>query len=350
MLVVNGSNKDKDFRWIQQFTDQFGVELVDRTDDIALLALQGPKAQEILARLTDADLDAIRYYRFAEGTVDGIPATISRTGYTGEDGFELYVPAADASRLWRRLLEVGKDDGLLAAGLGCRDSLRLEMGYALYGNDLDEDTTPLEAGLGWVVKLDKGDFVGRDALVRQKEQGLERKLVGFRLKERGFPRHGYPVSVDGQEAGVVTSGVLSPTLGEGVGMAYVPAAAAKPGTEIGIVIRGAAVPAEVVRPPFHKGGTVKKDCGRRARDRSARAAAPPPGSHYSPTSPKTAGGGRGNPQAAGARLNSSLSARNERGGVGGGAPSRAPVRCKSTSQDLSAPPQPPPAVLGEVRA
>ncbi|WP_420129741.1 glycine cleavage system aminomethyltransferase GcvT [Longimicrobium sp.] len=259
MLVVNGSNKDKDLRWIQQFTEKFGVELVDRTDEIALLALQGPKAQEILARLTDADLDSIRYYRFAEGTVDGVAATISRTGYTGEDGFELYVPAADASRLWRRLLEVGADDGLVPAGLGCRDSLRLEMGYALYGNDLDEDTTPLEAGLGWVVKLDKGDFVGRDALARQKEQGIARKLVGFRLKERGFPRHGYPVSVDGAEAGVVTSGVLSPTLGEGVGMAYVPAAASKAGTEIGIVIRGAAVPAEVVRPPFHKNGTVKKD-------------------------------------------------------------------------------------------
>jgi aminomethyltransferase len=259
MLVVNGANKDKDWRWVTQFADRFGVQLEDRTDDIALLALQGPKAQEVLARLTDADLDAIRYYRFAEGTVDGIPTTISRTGYTGEDGFELYVSAADAPRLWRRLLEAGKDDGLLPAGLGCRDSLRLEMGYALYGNDLDEETTPLEAGLGWVVKLDKGDFVGRDALVRQKEQGIQRKLVGFRLKERGFPRHGYPVAVDGQEAGVVTSGVLSPTLGEGIGMAYVPAAASKPGTEIGIVIRGTAVPAEVVRPPFHKQGTVRKD-------------------------------------------------------------------------------------------
>jgi aminomethyltransferase len=257
MLVVNGANKDKDWRWVEQFAGQFGVELADRTDDVALLALQGPRAQAILAKLTNADLDAIRYYRFAEGTVDGIAATISRTGYTGEDGFELYVPAEDAARLWRRLLEVGRDDGLLPAGLGCRDSLRLEMGFALYGNDLDEETSPLEAGLGWVVKLDKGDFVGRDALVRQKEQGITRKLVGFRLKERGFPRHGYPVSVDGQEAGVVTSGVLSPTLGEGVGMAYVPASASKPGTEIGIVIRGAAVPAEVVRPPFHKGGTVK---------------------------------------------------------------------------------------------
>jgi aminomethyltransferase len=257
MLVVNGANKDKDFRWIQPFAADFGVELVDRTDDIALLALQGPRAQAILAKLTDADLDSIRYYHFAEGTVDGIAATISRTGYTGEDGFELYVPAASAAGLWRRLLEAGKDEGLAPAGLGCRDSLRLEMGYALYGNDLDEETSPLEAGLGWVVKMDKGDFVGRDALARQKEQGIARKLVGFRLKERGFPRHGYPVSVDGQEAGVVTSGVLSPTLGEGVGMAFVPAASAKPGTELGVVIRGTAVPAEVVRPPFHRGGTVR---------------------------------------------------------------------------------------------
>ena len=259
MLVVNGSNKEKDFAWLQQFTAQFEVEMVDRTDEIALLALQGPRAEEILRGLTDADLASIRYYRFAEGVVDGIAATISRTGYTGEDGFELYVPADQAAQLWRRLLEVGSDVGLLPAGLGCRDSLRLEMGYALYGNDLDEDTTPLEAGLGWVVKVDKGDFVGRDALVRQKEQGLQKRLVGFRLKERGFPRHGYPVSVDGQESGVVTSGTSSPSLGQGIGMAYVPPAAAKPGTEIGIVIRGAAVPAEVVRPPFYTGGSVKKD-------------------------------------------------------------------------------------------
>lgn len=259
MLVVNGANKDKDWRWVSQFADQFGVELTDRTDDIALLALQGPRAQEILSRLTGADLDAIRYYRFAEGEVDGVHATISRTGYTGEDGFELYVAAADAPRLWRRLLEVGGEDGLLPAGLGCRDSLRLEMGYALYGNDLDEDTSPLEAGLGWVVKPDKGDFVGRDAVLAVKAEGPKRKLVGFRLKERGFPRHGYAVSVDGAEAGVVTSGTVSPTLGDGIGMAYVPAGASKPGTEIGIVIRGQAIPAEVVRPPFHKEGTVRKD-------------------------------------------------------------------------------------------
>lgn len=257
MLVVNGANKDKDWAWVSRYAGRFGVELTDRTEEIALLALQGPRAQAILARLTDADLEAIRYYRFAEGTVAGVPATISRTGYTGEDGFELYVDAADAPAVWRAVLEAGAPEGIMPAGLGCRDSLRLEMGYALYGNDLDEQTSPLEAGLGWVVKLDKGDFVGRDALVRQKEAGIGRKLVGFVLRERGFPRHGYPVSVGGATAGEVTSGVLSPTLGHGIGMAYVPAEAAKPGTEIGIVIRDRAVPAEVVRPPFHKGGSVR---------------------------------------------------------------------------------------------
>ncbi len=257
MLVVNGSNREKDWAWVSRFADRFGVELRDRTDDIALLALQGPRAQSILARLTGDDLDSIRYYRFAEGTVDGIPAIISRTGYTGEDGFELYVEAGHAARLWRRLLEAGAEDGLLPAGLGCRDSLRLEMGYALYGNDLDEARTPLEAGLAWVTKLDKGEFVGRDALRRQKEEGVKVRLAGFKLRERGFPRHGYPVEFSGERTGEVTSGTVSPTLGYGVGLAYVPVAAAKPGTEIGIVIRDRAVPAEVVRPPFHTGGTVR---------------------------------------------------------------------------------------------
>ena len=258
MLVVNGSNRAKDWAWVSRHAAEFGVELADRTDDIALLALQGPNAQRILARLTAADLDAIRYYHFAEGEVDGVPAVISRTGYTGEDGFELYVPADRAAALWRRLLEVGAEDGLAPCGLGSRDSLRLEMGMALYGNDLDEDHTPLEAGLGWVTKLAKGDFVGRDALARQKEAGVRRKLVGFRLKERGFPRPHYPVTFEGRTVGEVTSGTMSPTLGEGIGMAYVAAEAAQPGTEIGIVIRDRAVPAEVVKPPFHTKGTVRK--------------------------------------------------------------------------------------------
>jgi len=258
MLVVNGANHDKDWEWARQWADRFGVDLRDETDNLALLALQGPKAPEILSRLTDTDLDAIRYYHFAEGVVDGVPAIISRTGYTGEDGFELYVPAAQAAGLWRRLLEAGAGDGLIATGLGSRDSLRLEMGMALYGNDLDDGHTPLEGGLGWVTKLDKGDFVGREALARQKEAGVQRRLVGFRLKERGFPRPHYPVTFDGKTVGEVTSGTMSPTLGEGIGMAYVTPEAAKPGTEIGIVIRDRAIPAEVVKPPFHTKGTVKR--------------------------------------------------------------------------------------------
>jgi len=258
MLVVNGANRDKDWAWASRHAAAFDVRVTDESDDIALLALQGPRAQEILATLTDADLDAIRYYHFAEGTVDGVHAVISRTGYTGEDGFELYVAAGDAAGLWRRLLETGAGEGLIACGLGSRDSLRLEMGMALYGNDLDEGHTPLEGGLAWVTKLDKGDFVGREALKAQKEAGVTRRLVGFRLKERGFPRPHYPVSVNGQVVGEVTSGTLSPTLGEGIGMAYVPAESARPGTEIGIVIRDRAVPAEVVKPPFHTRGTVKR--------------------------------------------------------------------------------------------
>jgi aminomethyltransferase len=259
MLVVNGANRAKDWAWASQHAAEFtGVQLTDESDDIALLALQGPRAPSILAKLTDTELDAIRYYHFTEGAVDGVPAVISRTGYTGEDGFELYVAAEHAAALWRRLLEAGAADGLIACGLGSRDSLRLEMGMALYGNDLDEGHTPLEAGLAWVTKLDKGGFVGRDALKAQKEAGVTRRLVGFRLKERGFPRPHYPVSVNGEVVGEVTSGTLSPTLGEGIGMAYVPTEASKAGTEIGIVIRDRAIPAEVVKPPFHTTGTVKR--------------------------------------------------------------------------------------------
>ncbi|HYH80240.1 MAG TPA: glycine cleavage system aminomethyltransferase GcvT [Longimicrobium sp.] len=258
MLVVNGACREKDWAWATRHAAGFDVELTDRSDEIALLALQGPKAPAILAKLTATDLDAIRYYHFTDGSVDGARALISRTGYTGEDGFELYVRAEDAAALWRRLLEVGADDGLIACGLGSRDSLRLEMGMALYGNDLDDGHTPLEAGLAWVTKLGKGEFVGREALRAQKEAGVTQRLVGFRLKERGFPRPHYPVSVNGETVGEVSSGTLSPTLGEGIGMAYVPVDAAKPGTEIGIVIRDRAVPAEVVKPPFHTRGTVKR--------------------------------------------------------------------------------------------
>jgi aminomethyltransferase len=185
-------------------------------------------------------------------------AIISRTGYTGEDGFELYFDAGDAVHLWRRLLEVGNEDGIAPAGLGARDSLRLERGYALSGHDLDERRTPLEAGLGWVVKFDTGDFVGRDALLRLKEKGVRERLAGFVLDDRGFPRHGYVVRVDGEPVGEVTSGIHSPMLQKGIGMAYLPVENAKPGSRLEVAIRDRPVPAEVVRPPFYTEGSVRK--------------------------------------------------------------------------------------------
>ncbi len=258
MIVVNASNRDKDRDWIVAQAKGHDVQVKDISDDIALLALQGPLASDILAGLTGADLDAIRYYHFTEGEVDGAGAIISRTGYTGEDGFELYIEADAAVGLWRALLDAGQARGLRPVGLGARDSLRLEMGYALYGNDIDENRTPLEAGLGWVTKLDKGPFAGRDALQRQKEAGVRERLVGFTLRERGFPRHGYPVRWNGQIVGEVTSGLHAPSLEMGIGMAYVPVAAAKPGTTLDIMIRDRPCPAEVVRTPFYKHGSVRR--------------------------------------------------------------------------------------------
>jgi aminomethyltransferase len=258
MLVVNASNKDKDLAWVQENASPFDVEVVDKSDGTALLAIQGPRAAEIVQGLTDTDLEEIGYYRFSKGQVAGVQGVISRTGYTGEDGFELYVPVDGAMPLWDALMEAGADKGLIPAGLGCRDSLRLEMGYALYGNDLDEEHTPLEGGLSWITKLDKGDFIGRDALVQQKEQGISRRLVGFKLLDRGFPRHGYPIAVDGEDVGVVTSGVVSPSLGLGVGMGYVPPESAKAGSEIGVRIRNKVIPAVVQRPPFYTEGSVRR--------------------------------------------------------------------------------------------
>ena len=258
MIVVNASNREKDRDWIEHHAKHFDVDVRDRSDDIGLLALQGPKAQQILARLTSADLDAIAYYHFCESEVTGVAAVISRTGYTGEDGFEVYLSATDALPVWRRLLAAGEDDGLLPAGLGARDSLRLEMGYALYGNDLDENHTPLEAGLGWVVKLDGDDFIGRAALAKLKQQGVREKLVGFVLEERGFPRHGYEVRVNGEPAGEVTSGIHSPSLQQGIGLAYVPVETAKAGTALEIMIRDRPHRAQVVRTPFYKDGSVRR--------------------------------------------------------------------------------------------
>jgi aminomethyltransferase len=255
MMVMNGSNRDKDFAHISRYLSKFDVELTDVSDDIGLLAVQGPQAQEILQALTPADLNAIKYYWFTETTVAGIPMTLSRTGYTGEDGFELYHRATDSEKLWQALMATGR---ITPTGLGCRDSLRLEMGMALYGNDIDETITPLEAGLGWLVKMKKGDFVGRAALEAQKAAGIPRKLVGFTFEEKAIPRHGYPVFVNGAPSGQVMSGIMSPSVGCGLGTAYVPTAHAKEGNTLEVEIRGKRVVGTIVPFPFWKQGTVKR--------------------------------------------------------------------------------------------
>lgn len=253
MMVVNASNAAKDLRHISDSAGRFDCSIEDTSDATALLALQGPEAARILQGHTDTDLAAMPYYHFARGSVAGVAdIIISRTGYTGEDGFELYFANAHAVAVWNALTASGE---VSPAGLGSRDSLRLEMGMALYGNDIDDTVTPLEANLGWLVKMGKGDFTGRDALVRQKEQGLERKLVGFTIKERSFPRPGYPVFVNGEPAGTVRSGTMSPTLNIPIGTAYVPTSDSRPGSPLEIEIRGGRIPAIVEKMPFYKEGT-----------------------------------------------------------------------------------------------
>ena len=249
MMVVNASNAEKDFAHIARHAQRFAVTITDASDAMALLAVQGPRAAAVLEPLTRSDLASIAYYHFVEGEVAGHPAIISRTGYTGEDGFELYVVNEHAVPIWQAIMATGQ---VAPAGLGARDTLRLEMGMALYGNDIDDTVTPLEANLAWLVKLPKGDFVGRDVLVAQKEQGVEKKLVGFTMAERNFPRHGYRVFHDGKESGVVCSGTMSPTLGIPIGTCYLPAAVAKEGTTFEVEIRGTRVPATVVKPPFYR--------------------------------------------------------------------------------------------------
>lgn len=254
LIVVNAANTASDFEWIASHAaEDSSVEVENVSDRYALLALQGPRALEILAPLSSGDLAAIRYYGFERGAIDGAPGLVSRTGYTGEDGFELYLDPEDAPRIWRRLLEAGEPAGLLPAGLGARDTLRLEAGMALYGHEIDDTTTPWEANLGWVVKLEKGDFLGRQALVEQKGSGVERKLVGFEVRGRGIAREGHPVHTPGGEAiGKVTSGTFSPTFEKALGMAYVPVSAAEAGTEIEIEVRNRKLEAEVVPLPFYK--------------------------------------------------------------------------------------------------
>ncbi len=259
-LVVNAANMEKDFRWIEGCLERFGgagVTLTDESDGIGLLALQGPMSESLIDPVTDVDASAVGYYRFVEGQVAGEPCVLSRTGYTGEDGFEVYCDAGAAANIWRAIMEQG-GAGVKPVGLGARDTLRLEMGYALYGNDIDEETNPLEAGLGWTVKLDKSDFVGREALISQKEAGLDRRLCGFILKERGFPRPGYEVRCEGKTVAEVRSGTVGPSVGQGIGTCYLPPNCTAAGTEIEIAIRNRTLPGEVVKMPFYKEGSVKR--------------------------------------------------------------------------------------------
>jgi glycine cleavage system T protein (aminomethyltransferase) len=254
MAVVNAGTMESDWAWFsKQAAGHADMTLSNDSDTTGLIALQGPRALEILQPLTATELGAIAYYHFAEGTVAGISCLISRTGYTGEDGFELYCASGDVVTLWRALLEAGAPHGLIPAGLGARDTLRLEAGYCLYGHELNEQISPLEAGLGWSVKLEKGhDFIGREALLAQKQQGLPRKLVGIELRDRGVPRADYVILRDGKPIGALTSGTVGPTLGKAIGMGYVSPENAAPGTEIAIDIRGKAVPAAIVPLPFYK--------------------------------------------------------------------------------------------------
>jgi glycine cleavage system T protein (aminomethyltransferase) len=256
MITVNAGNIDKDWAHVTERGDA-GARWRNVSDATGLIAVQGPKAEALVGRLAQADVTRIGYYRFAHGTVAGVPTLISRTGYTGEDGFELYVAAGDTARLWDALLEAGRADGAMPIGLGARDTLRLEMRYALYGNDIDETTNPLEAGLGWVVKPAKGEFIGREAIERMRAAGPPRRLVGIEMTERAVARHGYPVVKDGTPTGVVTSGSYGPSVDRYIALAYVGSAHAVVGTELGVEIRGQVKSARVVKTPFHP-SRVKK--------------------------------------------------------------------------------------------
>ncbi|KAA8997922.1 glycine cleavage system aminomethyltransferase GcvT [Paenibacillus spiritus] len=258
MLVVNASNTVKDFEWLKlHLPAEGGPSLRDVSEETALLALQGPAAAAILSAVTDADPAALKPFRFLEGaTVCGVPVLLSRTGYTGEDGFELYAPAAGAAALWTGLLEAGREHGLLPAGLGARDTLRFEARLPLYGQELSPDISPLEAGLGPFVKLGKGEFIGREALAAQKDGGPPRRLVGLEMIDRGIPRCHYPVYADGRRIGEVTTGTQAPTLKRSLGLALIEAAYAAIGSAVEVEIRGRRLKAEVVKTPFYRAQPV----------------------------------------------------------------------------------------------
>lgn len=252
LLVVNASNIEKDWNWISSKNDM-GVEMRNLSDDYSLLAIQGPKAVEAMQALTSVDLSTIKYYHFEVADFAGIEhVIISATGYTGSGGFEIYAKNSEIEQIWNKVFEAGASYGIKPIGLAARDTLRLEMGFCLYGNDIDDTTSPLEAGLGWITKFTK-DFTNSEALKKQKEEGVKRKLVGFEITERGIPRHDYEIAdKEGNVIGKVTSGTMSPSLNKGIGMGYVPAEYAAEGSEIYIRIRKNDVPAKVVKLPFYK--------------------------------------------------------------------------------------------------
>jgi len=248
LLVINASNVEKDFEWMKK-TNKFGVELKNVSDQYFQLAVQGPNAKALMEKCFSVDLNDIKFFHFKNMTLKGIPCIVSRTGYTGENGFEIYGPWKDGGKLWDAIVEAGA----APCGLGCRDTLRLEAALMLYGNDINAETTPLEAGIDMFVKLDSGNFVGRDALVKQKQEGLKRKLVGFTLEEKGIPRHDYLVVDDhNNTVGVVTSGTLSPTLGIPVGLAYVDTKKLDDGSKLYVQIRKNKVPMKQMKVPFVK--------------------------------------------------------------------------------------------------
>lgn len=254
LLVVNASNMEKDWNWIKS-RNTGGVQMKDISEGTSLLAVQGPRAKAILQKLTTVDLSAIPYYHFVVGTMAGVPDVIvSNTGYTGAGGFELYFPNGVAEKMWDAIFEAGKSEGIKPAGLGARDTLRLEMGFCLYGNDINDETSPLEAGLGWITKFTKA-FTNAENLKSQKEKGVSRKLVGFEMIDRGIPRHDYEIcDAEGKVIGKVTSGTQSPTLQKGIGLGYVPVSLSKPGAEIYIKVRDKALKAQVVKIPFVSSG------------------------------------------------------------------------------------------------
>lgn len=251
-LCVNASNSDKDFDWIKSNATDFDAEVTNLSANYSQLAIQGPRALEVMQPLTDVDLSAIKYYWFTTGHVDGVPAIIARTGYTGEDGVEIYFDPSESERLWNKIIEAGQPQGLIPCGLASRNTLRLEAKMALYGHEIDDTTTVLEADLAWCCKLGKGDFIGRERLVEQKETGLTRKLVGFEVLDKGIARDGYSAFIGDQEVGHVTSGSPAPYLKKNIGLAYLPIEHTTIGTKFEIDVRGRRLAAEVVPTPFYK--------------------------------------------------------------------------------------------------